>query len=133
MMSPDQARDLFSEAFEGELDPERKAAFDAALAADRELGQEYADFVETFQLMGRLGEADPEPAPDLLKGVQDRLRQRSRGRYYRDEFSRRAKPGWSLPLVLALVCVALLALTWYALHTTVVLDAPVEAPDAPAR
>ncbi len=123
MMSADQARECFSEAFEGELDGERRAAFEAALAADHELEQEYDEFVETFQLMGRLGEADDaQPPPDLLSGVQERLRQRSRGRYYRDSFSRQAGPSWALPLVLAVACVAVLALAWYALHSTVILE-----------
>jgi anti-sigma factor RsiW len=122
MMTADEARDSFSEAFEGELDAERKAAFDAALATDPELEHEYAEFVETFQMMGRLGDADAEPAPDLLSGVQERLRKRSRGRYYRDQFSRRAGPGWALPVLLAVACILTLALTWYALHTTVILE-----------
>lgn len=127
-MTPDQARDLFSEAFEGELDAERKVAFDAALAADSELEREYAEFVETFRMMGGLGDADVQEAPDLLAGVQERLRTRSRGRYYRDQFSRAAGPSWALPLILALACILMLGVTWYALHSTVILEEPVEAP-----
>ena len=122
-MSPDQARDLFSEAFDGELDAERKAAFDAALAEDSELKQEYEEFVETFQIVGRLGGDEDEPAPDLLAGVQERLRKRSRGRYYRDRFSQRMGPGWVLPLVLAMVSVLVLALAWYGLQSAIVLEA----------
>ncbi len=120
-MTPEQARDLFSEAFEGELDEERKQAFEAALAGDAELKHEYDEFVETFRIVGAMG-ADEEPAPDLLAGVQDRLRKRSRGRYYRDRFSRRAGPGWVLPLMLALVSVLVLAVAWYAVHSAIVLD-----------
>lgn len=132
-MSPDQARDLFSEAFEGELDAERKSEFDAALAGDAELQQEYQEFVETFQIVGKLGGDEDEPAPDLLAGVQERLRKRSKGRYYRDRFSQRSGPSWVLPLLLAMMSVLVLALAWYALHTSVVLDAEAEAAqtDAP--
>lgn len=124
MMSPDEARDVFSEAFEDDLDPARKAEFEAALAADPELRDEYADFVQTLQLVGRIGEDDAHEAPDLVAGVQERLRKRSRGRYYRDRFAKRAGPGWTLPLLLAMACVLVLATAWYALHSTVLLDEP---------
>ena len=73
-MSPEEAREAFSEAFEDDLDPERKAAFEAALRDDAELRQEYAEFVETLQLVSRIGGDEDEPAPDLLAGVQERLR-----------------------------------------------------------
>jgi anti-sigma factor RsiW len=129
-MSPDEAREAFSEAFEDDLDPERKAAFEAALQEDAALREEYAEFVETLQLVGRMGgDDDDEPAPDLLAGVQERLRKRSRGRYYRDRFAQRASPGWTLPLLLLMVSVLVLATAWYALHSTVVLD---EAPESAA-
>lgn len=127
-MSPEEAREAFSEAFEDDLDPERKAAFEAALRDDAELRQEYAEFVETLQLVSRIGGDDDEPAPDLLAGVQERLRKRSRGRYYRDRFAQRAGPGWTLPLLLLMASVLVLASAWYALHSTVVLD---EAPAEP--
>ena len=84
MMGTEEARDLFSEAFEDDLDEARKKAFQDALASDEELKAEYDDFVETFQLVSRLGDDDAVEAPDLLHGVQERLRKRSRGRYYRD-------------------------------------------------
>jgi anti-sigma factor RsiW len=129
-MSPEQARDLFSEAFEGDLDAERKAAFEAALADDEELKKEYDDFVDTFRMVGQLGQADDHAPPDLLRGVQERLRQRSRGRYYRDRFSQRAGPGWLMPLILAIVCLLLLAASYYVLHAQIVLeDAPSAEPE----
>lgn len=123
MMTSDEARELFSEAFDDELDPERKASFEAALAADPQLREEYAQFVETFQLVGRIGELDDAETPDLLSGVQERLRKRSRGRYYRDRFSRRGGAGWLLPLLLAMMSALVLAMAWYVLHSTVVLEA----------
>lgn len=121
-MSPEEARDAFSEAFEDELDPARQKAFEAALAADDELRMEYASFVETLQLVRGLGEDDH--APDLLTGVQERLRKRSRGRYYRDRFAQRAAGGgWVLALLLAMASVLVLATAWYALHARVELEA----------
>lgn len=121
-MNTDEARDLFSEAFEGDLDEERQKAFTEALAADEELKAEYDDFVETFQLVSRMGEPDDVEAPDLLHGVQERLRKRSRGRYYRDRFAKRAGPGWMLPLLTSLAVLVLLGLAWYVMQTTVVLE-----------
>ena len=134
-MSSEQARDLFSEAFEGDLDEARRKAFEEALAADAELKAEYDDFVDTFRLVGRMAEAEDVRPPDLLHGVQERLRKRSRGRYYRDRFSKRAGPGWMLPLLSSIAVLVLLALAWYVMESTVVLEAPptpesVETPEA---
>lgn len=128
-MSPEEARDRFSEAFEGDLDEEAREAFDAALAADEDLEADYRDFVETFQLVGRLGETDEEP-PDLLHGVQERLRRRSRGRYYRDRFAKRAGPGWMMPVLVAVAALLVLAVAWYVMQTTVVLESDAAAPNA---
>ena len=122
-MNSEQARHLFSEAFEGDLDPERAAAFEAALAADEGLRADYDDFVETLQLVGRLDELDPAPAPDLLHGVQERLRRRSRGRYYRDRFAKRAGPGWMMPLAAVVAVLLVLAAAFFAMQTTVILKA----------
>lgn len=127
-MSADEARDLFSEAFEGDLDEPQQQAFADALAADPALKAEYDDFVETFQLVARMGHADDREAPDLLHGVQERLRKRSRGRYYRDRFAKRAGPGWMMPLLTSLAVLVLLGLAWYVMQTAVVLERPAEAP-----
>jgi anti-sigma factor RsiW len=121
-MSSDEARDLFSEAFEGELEPPRRAAFEAALAADPELAQEFEDFVETFRAVGSLGEHAESPTPDLLAGVQDRLRRRSGGRYYRDAFARGGGPSPALSVLLAVACLVMLGLAWYSLSSTEILD-----------
>ncbi len=83
-MSPDEARDLFSEALEGELDLPTQAAFDEVLATDDELREEYAAFAEMLRGAADLG-IDEEV--DLLGGVQSRLRTRSKGRFYRDRFA----------------------------------------------
>jgi hypothetical protein len=120
-VTSEEARELFSEAFEDDLEEDRKTAFLGALDADAELKAEYDDFVETFALVGKIGE-DVQPPPDLLRGVQERLRKRSRGRYYRDRFSRRAGPAWMLPMILVVTVLTVLAVAWFALQTTVVLD-----------
>lgn len=69
-------------------------------------------------LRGGRAEPAPEPAPDLLRGVQRKLRQRSRGKFYGDEWSTREdEPRYaylltSLAMLLALaVLYGLLAYT----------------------
>lgn len=128
-MTRDEARDLFSAAWDGELGDAR-AEFDALLAADAELRAEYEDFTrvlrETQSLMqgGSPLASDAEPAPDVLAGVQRKLRARSGGRFYRDRFSERASRGVSWPLLLAAAMFALLAAAFLALEWTTVVAPP---------
>ncbi|MBX3269147.1 MAG: zf-HC2 domain-containing protein [Sandaracinaceae bacterium] len=122
-MSPDQARDLFSEALEGDLDEAQKRAFEAALRDDPALAAEYEDFVDTFRIVGRLGEPETVQAPNLLPRIQERIRRRSGGRYYRDRFSRRSGgPGWAMPVVAAVAVILMLGVVWFALSTTILLE-----------
>lgn len=122
-MTPDEVRERFSEAFEGDLDEQAKSAFDEALDSDSDLRAEYDDFVETLRMMGRIGQADEDVAPDMVGRVQDRIRRRSRGRYYRDRFSRqRANPAWVLPLLIAMMVLLFGALSWMLLDPSVIID-----------
>jgi hypothetical protein len=111
-----EARELFSAAFERELDAGQQQAFEAALRTDVQLAREYHAFTAMLQLArgGVQQEAEP-PAPDLLPGVQRRLRARSRGRFYADRFSERLGSGLLQPLPLALIMLGLLVLAWIAL------------------
>ena len=111
-MTPEQARERFSAALEGELEPDERDAFERALAEHSELARDYAAFAD---MLARARGAPPPSPPDLLPGVQRRLRQRSRGRFYRDRFSERLGRGATGPLLLALVMLALLALAWLGL------------------
>lgn len=116
-MTAEQARALFSCAYDGELDAEPQRAFDAALAADAALARDYAEFRSLLQRAGgTLGEAEPltGPSPDLLAGVQSRLRARSRGRFYGDKFAERAGGGAASPLRVVVIMLALVAVAWLA-------------------
>ena len=116
-MNSAEARDLFSEAFEGDLDEERKRAFDAVLAEDDALKAEYDDFVDTFNVLHKLAEPESVQAPNLLPRIQERIRRRSGGRYYRDRFSRDVGRGFQMwPLVASCLMLMLLGVAWYALH-----------------
>ncbi len=113
-MTADEARELFSDALEGELDPARLGELQAALARDPALAREYEAFVQTLRRV-RGAEAPPAGAPDLLPGVQRRLRERSRGRFYADRFAERRGRGLAQPLLLGLVLLLLLGLSWLGL------------------
>lgn len=124
-MDSNEARDLFSEAYEGDLEEARRADFTAALEADEELKAEYDDFVETLEMVHDLGKADDGlPPPDLLRGVQERLRNRSRGRYYRDRFAERAGINWMLSVMLAVTVLFLVGAAWYVTQAMLVEEGP---------
>lgn len=127
-MTADEARELFSEAYDGELDAERRAAFDAALEADAELRTEWEGFRAMLDEAHTL-DADEAPTPDLLSGVQTRLRERSRGRFYRDRFATRSSLSRGVfPLLLALVMLLVVVIAWLAMNYIDVEPASVDAP-----
>jgi anti-sigma factor RsiW len=108
-----QARELFSAAYDQQLEAAEQQAFDAALGADAELAAQYAAFRATFDVLQRERHA-LAATPDLLRGVQKRLRNKSGGRYYADRFAERS--GWGLrkQFGLLLVLVVLLFVLWLA-------------------
>lgn len=113
-MTPSEARDLFSAAYEADLEPEQKAAFDALLASDAALAQEYAAFCAMLQ-DAKTNLLGTDPLPDLLPGVQRALRVKSRGRFYADKFAERAGLGTWSPLLLGAITVGVLVLVWLVL------------------
>src|SRR5688500_11794988 len=128
-MNSDEARELFGEALEGTLGPEQKAALDAALADDPELRDEYEAYRMVVQGAAAIGAQSDEVAiPDLLIGVQTRLRRRSRGRFYRDPFAQQAGPKSALPILVAIVVALTLAATWVAVQNLIVIES--QPPDA---
>jgi anti-sigma-K factor RskA len=113
-MTSQEARELFSAAYDTELDAEAARGFEQALANDANLASEYAEFRSL--LAAAAEDVEVAKAPDLLPGVQHRLRTRSRGRFYRDRFSERAGLGARSPLIVAGVMMLLAALVWLALR-----------------
>ncbi|MET0344148.1 MAG: hypothetical protein ABW252_24245 [Polyangiales bacterium] len=79
------ARDCFDAALDDELSADARATFEAALAADPALRAEFARHREVVEATRALGRA--LPPVDLLAGVQDKLRARSGGKFYRDRFA----------------------------------------------
>jgi anti-sigma factor RsiW len=113
-MNSEQARELFSDALDGELEPDARQALDRALAEDPALAAESAAFQSTVALTKR---SFPHgPTPNLLPRIQRRLRVQSGGRYYGERFALRVGRGAIQPWVLAGVVVAVLAALWFALR-----------------
>jgi len=111
-MSPDRARELFSDAYEGLLDAPTREAFDAALEADGALREEYEGFVALLREVRASARHTPAPQVDLLAGVQGKLRRRSRGRYYRDRFAMKSGTGLTTPLMITTVMALVLVAAW---------------------
>ncbi len=110
-MTSDEARDLFSAAHEGELSDDERAAFDAALALDASLGDEYARFAKMMSATQQVALRDT-PTPNLLPKVQARIRKRSRGRFYRDRFAERGNTQTLLPMLAGGVMLLILGALW---------------------
>jgi anti-sigma factor RsiW len=132
-MSPEEARELFSASIDGELTDERARDFAAALARDETLASEFRAFSDFYARLRHGASSDGDhrgqaPAPDLLPGVQQRLRLRSRGRYYNDRFSERLGVGARTPVILATLMLILLVLAWLGLSLFDAGDAAVLAP-----
>lgn len=107
-MTSDEARELFSAAYDAQLDPVEQQTFDQLLDTNTELAEEYAAFCTTLAAVhGNV----PVP-PDLLKGVQKRLRNASAGRYYADRFAERSGVGRFQPWVMLVALTVLLSLAW---------------------
>jgi anti-sigma factor RsiW len=123
-VTSDEARELFSAAYDGELDEAQRRELDAALAADDELAAEYRELEALLREAGAIGDEGDESAPDLLAGVQNRLRVRSRGRFYRDRFASEAKARSMLPIYLGVAMLLLIAIAWLTMHVVRVGDAP---------
>ena len=115
-MTPEQARNKFSEALDGDLSAQEQRTFDALLASHESLRLEYDDFVETIQLLGKIAENDIQRAPDLRSKIQERIRERSKGRFGRQGFSPGMSANWILPLIFIMVLVIAVAVGFFVLQ-----------------
>ncbi len=96
-LSDDEVRERFSAYHDGELSAAESAFVRKRLDEDRALATEYERFSKMLGGLAALGvppaDAKPgvaveEPGLDLLKGVQDRLHKRSKGKFYGSRWSR---------------------------------------------
>jgi anti-sigma factor RsiW len=131
-MTSAEARERMDAALDGELSPAEQAEFERALAADASLREEYEGLSQLLAETRALG-AGPglksAQSPDLLSGVQRRLRERSGGKFYRDRFAegrghKRGPANTTWMLVLAVI--VLLAVTaWLAFNAGLIAPARV--------
>ncbi len=81
-----------------DLDDEARAVLEEALRAEAEEGEDVEgapllDEVEVRELLrSALAPQRSGPPPDLLRGVQKRIRQRSQGKFYGDGWSTSRSP-----------------------------------------
>ena len=119
-MTGEEAREKFSAAYDGELAGDAKSEFEAALADDAELAKEYGEFQSMLRETAALAIEPPPPPPDFVAGVQRKLRQRSRGRFYRDRFSQTSGPRAMLPILVGIAMLVVLGIAWLTMQYSVV-------------
>jgi anti-sigma factor RsiW len=128
-VTPEEARDRFSEAVDGELTAEERTQLQQALDSDPALRREFESFRSTVESTRSLRDSGVRPRRSLLPGAKLKLRQRSRGRLYRNGFADRGGPRF-LPLLLVLVMLIVLGAAWFAFY---LLDARSREPDHGVR
>lgn len=109
-MNAEDAEALFSAAYDAELPPDERREFERVLETHPELAQRYREFCLTIQTLKLADES--VPAPDLLAGVQRRLRLKSGGRFYRDRFAERAGGGRQQLFILLWTSALVLVMLW---------------------
>jgi len=112
-MTTEEARERMHDALDGELSDLDKQAFDRALENDAALRAEYEDLRRLLDEARSLGAEPAVSGVDLLSGVQQRLRERSGGRFYRDRFAQARGRGASVVWMLALALVVVIAISAY--------------------
>ncbi len=129
-MSADDARDRFTDAIDGQLSEAEQRAFEAALAADAALREEYEDYRSIVKgvaaVVPHVAGIEPdvddgEQAPSLVPKVQDRLRRRSKGRYFRDRFSSGEARGGGLTVMLVTAALLMVVAAWLMLDNVSIL------------
>lgn len=130
MMSADDARERFGDAIDGALPEAEREAFEALLLADAELREEYEGYRAIVRGVSaaapRLADAEAglsgEAAPSLVPLVQERIRRRSKGRFFRDRFSSGQAKGAGLTALLLAAALLLLLAVWLMLDNVEVLS-----------
>jgi anti-sigma factor RsiW len=105
-LSPEAARALFQRALDDDLSLEERAELNQALASDAQLAAELASLRQVQAATSALGTATPPV--DLLSSVQQKLRTRSGGRFYRDRFAEKQGQRSALSWVLGATFLVLL-------------------------
>lgn len=108
-MTDDEARDQFSAAMDGQLTAAERTVFDAYLRAHPDVAAEFQSLQETLANAARAHQG--APVPDLLPGVQKKLRHRGRGGLGDGTAQLRGR-GFLSPFSLGLMLAGLLLVLW---------------------
>lgn len=99
-----EREELFNAFFEGELNDDDHAAFEQRLDDDETFRREYEEF---FRIMGGLRELPFEFAPDdFVERVQTRIRTRSRGRFFADQYLYKSRVPYEVVCVVMIIVMA---------------------------
>ncbi|MBX7190849.1 MAG: hypothetical protein K1X94_02260 [Sandaracinaceae bacterium] len=129
-MSADDARDRFTDAIDGQLSESELGAFEQALASDAELREEYEAYRSIVKgvaaAVPHVAGVEPdvrdgEQAPSLVPKVQDRIRRRSKGRYFRDRFSAGEARGGGLTVLFVTAALLMIVAVWLMLDNVAIL------------
>lgn len=123
-MTSDEARAQMDAALDGDLPGDDQAAFEAALARDPDLRSEYDKLLAFAKSTRALASANAPQGIDLLSGVQQRLRERSGGRFYRDRFAEAHGRTSSTTWMLVLAVIMMLAIAAWLAFDAGVLQPP---------
>ena len=88
---------------------------------------------ESLRSMLRGALREEEPAPDVLAGVQKKIRERSRGKFYADGWSTAKHPPLNTYLVTSLLMLAVLGISYALLSPLVGSPEPVRNQPAPVQ
>lgn len=114
-LSPEAARALFQRALDDDLSPDEKSALEHALASDAELARELSGLRQLSARGAALASATP--SVDILSSVQQKLRARSGGRFYRDRFAEKQGQRGALIWIIATSLVVVLGVVlWLSLR-----------------
>ncbi|MEO1272849.1 MAG: zf-HC2 domain-containing protein [Myxococcota bacterium] len=118
--SSDDGQTLIEETFsayiDGELEEAEREAFEAQLAEDAELRSEFEEFRETIHALRSIHavavEEPPQLDPDAFaRKLEGTIRNRSRGRFFHDDFFYRARIPYEVFAVIMLAVIAALLYT----------------------
>ncbi|QDG50943.1 hypothetical protein FIV42_09415 [Persicimonas caeni] len=103
----DERDALFIAFLEGDLPDERRQEFEAELERDAELRRDFEDFAD---IMGGVQSLPFEFAPpDFVDKVQGRIRKRSKGRFFAENFLYSTRMPYE---AIAVVMIAVMAAAW---------------------
>lgn len=114
-------QDQFEAMYLGTLSEEETRALTQALASNRELQQEYNDFVGMMQMLEE-GQRLPSQHTDLLPRIQKRIHIESQGKYFKQRAERQSKGKkwqgkqgqlrWLFTIAIFILLLIILALGW---------------------